>query len=411
MRLRYVATVNPSVPELARGSAHREVSFLPLDRIWADDRFDPSGTIMFNGDPQSYNPFCEGDLLVPKVAPTFTQARVAIANGLGLATSEVFVVRSHEVHATRFLKYRLMAADFLSEGEASWTGVAGLKRISAAFVRDVRISSRAWEQRRQIADFLDRECARIDDLNNELREYGRDLVRPAIEAFRRFIDGLPWGRIGYQFEVQLGKMLDEKRIDRQDVSSYLRNANVHWDRLALEDVKQMTFTTTEKQKFRLQPGDLLVCEGGEPGRAAVWNGEIDDCYFQKALHRVRPLSDASVRYLLWCLRDLSEQSAFRGDGPGRYTHLTAEQLRAVRIPMPDAETQAHVAETVDGQANAARDLERATSALARQIIEYRNALITEAVTGQLDVTRLSEAQLDESLEAVRQGEQPEVLAS
>lgn len=337
---------------------------------------------------------------------------LGVSEHLGITSPAYFVADMRQSVNPRFLHFALRTRLYISEYErrGKWMPPSQFN-ISWDQFREITLALPPLDTQRKIASFLDCECARIATLDEELKRYALDLAAPALETFRRLTDGMKRGRIGYQFEVQLGKMLDETRIDFLDVSPYLRNANIHWDRLVLDDVKDMTFSAPEKQKFMLKPGDLLVCEGGEPGRAAVWNDEIDGCYFQKALHRVRPYADASPRFLLWCLRDLSERGAFKSDGPGRYTHLTAEQLRAVRVPMPDAAAQATVAAIADAEASAARTLGREVQAVARLLVEYRDALITEAVTGQIDVTRLSDAQMDQRLDTVRKGERPEVLAS
>lgn len=400
MRIRDVAILNPPVTGLDR-EARATISFLPLDKIWADERFDPNTEIDFCGDLGSYNAVAEGDVLLPKVAPTFAHGRVAIAHGLiggrALATSEVFVLRTAGATDARFLAYRLRARDFISHGVASWTGVAGLKRVSADFVRNTRLARQAWANRSTIAGILDRQCQRIAAVQAATTCLVARASVPALELAKREFEQQPHGRIGYRFDVQLGKMLDERHIDRGDTRPYLRNANVHWDEVRLIDLKRMTFDATDRRKFQLQRGDLLVCEGGEPGRAAVWNGDLDDCYYQKALHRVRPYESDSTRYLLWALRVLSDRNAFAVDGPGRYTHLTAEMLRAVRVPMPSPEVQHQRAEQIDAVAAHARSLATTASTLRCRLVEYRDALITEAVTGQLDVTAVSEQQMDERL--------------
>src|SRR4051794_40289628 len=89
-------------------------------------------------------------------------------------------------------------------------------------------------------------------------------------------------------DVQLGKMLSPKAKTGTHYFRYLRNTNVQWGRIDTSDLAQMDFSDHERKKFELRFGDLLVCEGGEPGRCAVWRNEIADCYYQKALHRVRP---------------------------------------------------------------------------------------------------------------------------
>ena len=93
--------------------------------------------------------------------------------------------------------------------------------------------------------------------------------------------------------IQLGKMLSPKVKTGKESYPYLRNQNVQWGRFDLVDLAVMDFNARDREKFELQYGDLLICEGGEPGRCAVWRGEIKNCYYQKAIHRVRPKPGAA----------------------------------------------------------------------------------------------------------------------
>jgi len=98
----------------------------------------------------------------------------------------------------------------------------------------------------------------------------------------------------------------------------------------------MDFDESARQVFRLCPGDLLICEGGEPGRAAIWRGEIAECYYQKALHRARPIGATAIaQYLAWLLRFLSERGGL-GDHVTSATiaHLTGEKLKAMNVMVP-----------------------------------------------------------------------------
>ena len=110
-------------------------------------------------------------------------------------------------------------------------------------------------------------------------------------------------KLGEICEIQLGKMLSP--VSKRGIRpiAYLRNANVQWNRFDLRDIATMDFDEKEERKFLLRRGDLLVCEGGEPGRAAVWNGEIERCCYQKALHRLRPANGEVdphfLMYRLW----------------------------------------------------------------------------------------------------------------
>lgn len=146
-------------------------------------------------------------------------------------------------------------------------------------------------------------------------------------------------------ETKLGKMLDARQQTGQDKRRYLRNANVQWFRIDLFDLLEMDFDSDARRTFNLQKGDLLICEGGEPGRAAIWKGELEDVYFQKALHRGRPkLNLANPEYLVWLLWFLAQNGGL-GDHVTAATiaHLTGEKLKAMPIPLPPLALQQNFA--------------------------------------------------------------------
>jgi type I restriction enzyme S subunit len=147
--------------------------------------------------------------------------------------------------------------------------------------------------------------------------------------------------LGDLFEVQLGKMLSPKARRGVSPRPYLGNANVQWGRFDLTDVKKMDFDEKEFEKFALQPGDLLVCEGGEVGRSAIWWEEIENCCYQKALHRLRPLTDeVSPELLLQFMFYAAEQGEFASlTGHTTIAHLTAVKLRKLRVPISPQEVE------------------------------------------------------------------------
>lgn len=170
----------------------------------------------------------------------------------------------------------------------------------------------------------------------------------------------PWPvvELGTVCDVQLGKMLSPKSKVGTRPVPYLRNENVQWARFDLTDVSWMDFTEAEERKFRLEPGDLLACEGGEPGRAAIWQGQIARCCYQKALHRIRPraglVHPPFVLYLLWL-------SSLAGEFTGSQTqttiaHLPREKLIRLSIPLPPLAVQERIAGWVS------RGMERASAA-------------------------------------------------
>jgi type I restriction enzyme, S subunit len=108
--------------------------------------------------------------------------------------------------------------------------------------------------------------------------------------------------VGNEFAFQLGKMLDAaKNIGVP--KTYVGNRAVQWGRVVLDEAGTVRMTPSDLQRFRLRRGDLLVCEGGEIGRAAIWDEPIPECYYQKALHRLRPRRGYSP-YLMMCFLEL-----------------------------------------------------------------------------------------------------------
>src|SRR5690349_12498541 len=107
------------------------------------------------------------------------------------------------------------------------------------------------------------------------------------------------------FEVVLGKMLQPAQSQADETEEfYMRSANVQWDKPDISDVKTMWFSQRERKDLRLARGDLLVNEGGEVGRCAIWNDELPECYFQNSVNRVRPRGRGSARFLYYWLYNL-----------------------------------------------------------------------------------------------------------
>lgn len=199
------------------------------------------------------------------------------------------------------------------------------------------------------------------------------------------LDTLPedWQRppVYARYSVQLGKMLDEKRIAGTHLAPYLRNVDVQWDRVNVTNLPEMDFSGEDREKYALRRGDLLVCEGGEVGRTALWKGELEECYFQKAIHRLRPLTDQDdPRFFRYFMRAAVEAGVFELATASTIQHLTAERLRIVRYPAPALEKQSEIANFLDQEISRIDALLKAKDRLIELSIEKRRALITTAVT-------------------------------
>ena len=165
--------------------------------------------------------------------------------------------------------------------------------------------------------------------------------------------------IGAEFRTQLGKMLDAAK-NTGVPKPYIGNRSVQWGRIDLDGIATVPMSMSDLQRFRLRRGDLLVCEGGEIGRAAIWNDLIPECYYQKAIHRLRPVKTYNV-YLMMCLLQLWTSNGYLSNYVTQTSiaHLPKDKLEIVPLPvLPDAEQQA-IAEAlsdVDGLLQALEEL-------------------------------------------------------
>ncbi|MBI3629634.1 MAG: restriction endonuclease subunit S [Candidatus Rokubacteria bacterium] len=267
----------------------------------------------------------------------------------------------------------------------------------------------AIAEQRAIAAFLDRETARIDALvaNKErlielLREKrtalitravtkGRDPNVPMKDSGIEWLGEIPahWEVVPVyaRYEVALGKMLDAKRVTGESSGCYLRNVDVQWDAVNTAGLPDMDFAPWERGRYVLRPGDLLVCEGGEVGRTAIWRGDIEECFYQKAIHRVRPRSEKEApRFFYYLMCTLAKRGVFvAGGNPNTIDHLTAVQLRHYRLPFAAPQEQRAIAAFLDRETAKIDGLVAKVRDAIDRLKELRTALISAAVTGKIDV--------------------------
>jgi len=186
-------------------------------------------------------------------------------------------------------------------------------------------------------------------------------------------------------DIQLGKMLSPASRIGLRPRPYLRNANVQWGKFDLADIARMDFTEDQERKFALRSGDLLVCEGGEPGRAAVWDGRIPSCLYQKAIHRLRPISNAVdphfVMYRLWM--GALQQEFLESHAKTTIAHLPAVRLQRLPIRVPAVPEQQRIAVTLNEQMASAERARKAIEEELDVINKLPAALLRRAFNGEL----------------------------
>lgn len=153
--------------------------------------------------------------------------------------------------------------------------------------------------------------------------------------------------LGEVADLCLGKMLDAKK-NKGRLLPYLANPNVRWLEVDTSALKLMRFEVHEDERFGLRAGDVVVCEGGEAGRAAVWDGRIPEMKFQKAIHRIRPKSSLHARFLVYRLMHDYQAGRLEDYYTGAtIKHLTGQDLARYRFELPPANEQRRIVAILD----------------------------------------------------------------
>lgn len=191
---------------------------------------------------------------------------------------------------------------------------------------------------------------------------------------------------GYQ--VVLGKMLQpEARRDDDELLPYLRAANIQLSGVDNVDVKRMWFSAEEKKSLLLRRGDLLVSEGGDVGRSAIWNFDDEECYFQNSINRVRSIDGNSTRFLyFWMIAIKKNGYVDVLCNKSTIAHFTAEKVAAVPLPIPTKSEQTQIARFLDHETARIDALIEEQQRLIELLKEKRQAVISHAVTKGLDPT-------------------------
>ena len=245
----------------------------------------------------------------------------------------------------------------------------------------------------RIADIL----SAYDDLieNNRrrmvlLEEAARHLYREWFVCLRfpghehtPITNGVPegWVRkpLGGLADFRLGKMLDENK-NRGDLMPYLANVNVRWGAIDLDNLREMRFEENEIDTFGLRYGDVIMCEGGEPGRCALWKEQIPGMMIQKAIHRIRARPEVSYLFLYYGLRHKGESGEMATLFTGAtIKHLPREKLALVQLVTPPARLMALFADQVDAFERQIGLLE----ATNRRASQARELLLPRLMSGEI----------------------------
>lgn len=353
----------------------------------------------------------EGDVILSKDGTIGRIARIDSLPGRATINGTMMLVRPEPQINYRFLYHVLNGAEFKKLIEDKVSGSS----IPHIFQRDMVTLPVSFppiahqEKLAEVLDTLDTAIHETEAIIAKLKAVKQGLLHdlltrgidangelrpPQTEAPHLYKESpLGWiskewelSTMGSEFEIQLGKMLDSQK-NAGILKPYIGNKAVQWNRIDIGEVQYVRLSKTDLLRFRLQRGDLLVCEGGEAGRAAIWNDELGECYYQKALHRLRPLHGYRPMLMLELLRYLISKDALSEYiSKTSIAHLTQEKLAAVPLPTPANDEQDRIVAEI-----AAENLREKTEHDQLQKFRLLKAgLMDDLLTGRVRVTPLLE---------------------
>ncbi len=286
-------------------------------------------------------------------------------------------IEERSLGSTKISRLRFKEADLLAL-EIPLPPLLEQQAIATA-LRTIRHARQTTVQELEAAKELKRSLMR------HLFTYGAVSVQDAaaVELQETEIGKMPkdWKvkKVDELFESQLGKMLSDKARNGLSPKLYLRNTNIQWGKIETHDVYEMNFDEREQKKFQLNVGDALVCEGGDIGRTAIWNGELEECYFQKALHRVRARSEnTTTLFFLHHMMNAFRYNKLYGDIAVKTTiaHLPGDKLKNLLFPLPPREEQNKITKLLQGIDSKISSLESRVSALDSLFQSALHSLMT-----------------------------------
>lgn len=270
---------------------------------------------------------------------------------------------------------------------------ANLKRYKASVLK-AAVEGRLVETEASIAQREGRSYETGEQLLQRILEerrakwVGKSKYKEPVEQTTAFTGAVPAGwtsaTVDQLGSVQLGKMLDKQKHTAGAPYQYLRNINVRWGAFDVSDVFEMNFETDELERFSVRSGDVLVCEGGEPARAAVWRSNQTDMKYQKALHRVRFDGAYLPDLLVIALEHLAKSGVLDElYGGSTIKHFTRETFVKLVLPVPPTAEQSRIVAEVDRHLSIIHEVESEVDANLQRAQALRQATLRSCFLGRI----------------------------
>ena len=285
----------------------------------------------------------------------------------------------------RYVYYFMLSDQYLQNIKTSATGTM-VKHTAPKRILDNEILLPSLPEQQRIVAILDEAFAGIAtakaNTEKNLQNARAIFESHLSEVFSKKGEGWLEKKVSEVAKHSLGKMLDKAK-NKGELQPYLRNLNVRWFSFDLSDLLQMPFLPSEVEKYTAVQGDVLICEGGYPGRAAIWN-ESHPIYFQKALHRVRFFEPEHNKWFVYFLyaQDKSGKLKQHFSGAG-IQHFTGEVLAKYKVPFPPLSELRRAISKIEAVHSELEHLEAIYKQKLLALDELKKSLLHRAFSGEL----------------------------
>ncbi|EAM0276578.1 restriction endonuclease subunit S [Campylobacter upsaliensis] len=327
----------------------------------------------------------------------------------GIVSPAYIVAIPNEKILPNFVSYLFKSKIMIGEFDKNSYGLClDMNNLRYDDFRNIKIPLPPLQEQKEIAEFLDKKCEKIQNYINKkqklitlLQEKKQALINevvakglnPNIESKNSGIEYL--GLIPHHWEVKklkyvgkvvLGKMLCNEYQKGYSHCYYLKSKNLQWLNVEVSQVEKMWFSEYEKSLYRIKKDDLLVSEGGEVGKTCIWNNELAECYIQNSVHKITLNKFNNAKFFLYAFFAYGKLGVFDSVvSRVSIAHLVLEKLVNVDMVVPPLQEQKQIANFLDEKCEKINSAIEKTKRQITLIKEYKNTLINEAVCGRIRV--------------------------
>lgn len=406
IRGRFLMAVNPPARRARELNETEEISFVPMEAVGEYGGLNLERARPIDEIGAGYTAFEEGDVVIAKITPCFENGKGAIAdglkNGVGFGTTELHVLRAGSRLDRRFLFYLTISQAFRALGESEMYGAGGQKRVPPDFPKDFRVPLPPLDEQRAIVRFLDAKTTQIDALIAKKRQLIDTLKEKRQALISRTVTH------GLSPEVAKAAGLIATPEMRDSGEQWLGQIPQHWEVKGLRyifmncDFRRIPLAREQRadleklypyygasgvidmvDSYLFDEPLILVAEDGanllsrSTPLAFMATGKY---WVNNHAHILKPLR-GDIRYWVATLETFDFSPLITGAAQPK---LTAERLGSIRLPVPPVVEQSAIADYLEAKTTEIDGLLMKANVVVDRVTEYRDALITSAVTGKID---------------------------